>query len=101
MPDSAPSKARRERAESIAIQALGFFAQDPDRLGNFLAETGLGPDSLRDAAKQPAFLAGVLDHLMRDEAVLLAFALSANVEPNAIVRAHADLGGRSWERDIP
>jgi len=97
----ARNKGRRERAEAIAIQALGFLGQDPDRLGNFLAESGLGPESLREAAKQRDFLAGVLDHLMRDEALLLAFALSVDVEPPAIVRAHADLGGRNWERDVP
>ena len=38
----------RQAAEIVAIQALSFIAGDPERLGLFLAETGIGPDgSLR------------------------------------------------------
>ena len=64
----------RELAETVAIQALTFIAEEPERLGRFLALTGIGPESLRDAAREPNFLLGVLDHLAADEALLREFA---------------------------
>jgi hypothetical protein len=33
----------REVAEIVAVQALSFIAGDPERLGLFLAESGIGP----------------------------------------------------------
>jgi len=51
----------REVAEIVAVQALGFIAGDPERLGLFLAESGIGPETLRTAAANPQFLASVLD----------------------------------------
>jgi Protein of unknown function (DUF3572) len=91
----------RETAEIVAIQALSFVAGDAERLGQFLAETGIGPETLRSAAKDPGFLAGVLDFLLRNEAVLMAFADSSHLEPKIVVNARAALGGPSWERDVP
>ena len=43
----------REVAEIVAIQALSFVAGDPERLGLFLAQTGVGPETLRNAASEP------------------------------------------------
>ena len=40
----------REVAEIVAIQALSFIAGEPERLGLFLAESGIGPETLRNAA---------------------------------------------------
>jgi hypothetical protein len=91
----------REAAESLAIQALGFIAEEPERLGAFLAASGIGPDAIRDAAREPGFLGGVLDHMLGDESLLVAFADSAGLDPASIARARRALGGRQWERDIP
>jgi hypothetical protein len=77
----------KDAAESMAIEVLGFLAEDPARLYRFLALSGLGLDNLRAAAKEPGFLAAVLDHLASDEALLLAFAAKSTHEPSAIVRA--------------
>ncbi|HRK25590.1 MAG TPA: DUF3572 family protein, partial [Beijerinckiaceae bacterium] len=59
--------------EALAIDALGFIAGDAERLGRFLALTGLGPGTLRAAAADPAFLIRVLDYLAEDESALIAF----------------------------
>jgi hypothetical protein len=91
----------REIAESLAIQALSFMAGDPERLGRFLAVTGIGPDMIRKAAADPAFLAGVLDHVVADEPLLVAVAEHAGVAPQALERAQAVLNGRAWEREVP
>ena len=97
-----PKDARisKESGEKLAIVALGFLAQDPERLGAFLAVSGIGPEMIRRAAADPAFLAGVLDHVASDDSLLLAVAEHAGVRPEAVMRARAALSG-SYERDIP
>jgi hypothetical protein len=91
----------RESAEKLAISALGFLAQDPERLGQFLSVTGIGPDMIRKAAADPSFLAGVLDHVSGDESLLLAVAEHAGVRPQELERAQAALNGQRWEREMP
>ncbi len=75
-------------AETIAIAALAFLAQDGARLGRFLALTGLGPDELRENARQHVMLAAVLNHLLGDESLLLVFSSETGVVPEAIEPAH-------------
>ncbi len=82
-----------DSARSLAVSALSFIAADPDRLGRFLGITGLGPDNLRTAAGDPAFLGSVLDYLVADEALLVEFAADAGLKPETIARAHAALSG--------
>ena len=91
----------REVAEIVAIQALSFIAGDPERLGLFLAESGIGPETLRNAASDPQFLASVLDFVMRDDATVKAFAAASELHPTNIAAAHQALGDPKWERDVP
>ncbi len=84
----------------LAIQALAFIAEEPDRMGAFLAASGIAPDTIRSAARSPNFLAGVLEHMLADESLLLAFADRAGLDPAEIARARRALGGE-WERDLP
>jgi len=95
-----PSSNAREAAEMLAIQALGFIAEEPERLGVFLNATGLSVERLRESANAPGFLAGVLEHMLADESLLLAFATAAALDPAEVARARNALG-REWERDIP
>lgn len=90
----------RQVAEIVAVQALSFIAADPERLGQFLAETGIGPETLRSAAADPQFLAGVLDFLLRDDATVTAFAAASEHHPTTIAAARQALGD-AWERDVP
>jgi hypothetical protein len=91
----------REVAEIVAIQALTFVAGDPERLGLFLAESGLGPETLRTAAANPQFLASVLDFIMRDDATVKAFADATQLHPTNVAAARQVLGDPDWERDVP
>jgi hypothetical protein len=84
----------------LAIQALAFIAEENDRLSAFLAVTGLAPEQIRAAAREPGFLAGVLEHMLGDENLLIAFSQSAGIDPADISRASNALG-RRWERDLP
>jgi len=90
----------RETAEMLAIAALAFIAEEPERLNGFLSVTGIPLEGIREAAGQPGFLGGVLEHMLGDETLLLAFADSAGIDPDGIARARSALGGR-WERDVP
>ena len=96
-----PAQNPREVAEIVAVQALSFIAGDPERLGAFLAETGLGPTTLRTAASDPAFLKSVLEFVMRDDATVEAFAAASQLHPTNIAAARQVLGDPDWERDVP
>lgn len=91
----------RERAEGLAIQALTFIAADGERLGRFLAATGIGPTEIRTAAREPGFLMGVLEYMSSDDSLISAFAGESGLDPADIEKARAALAGRSWERDVP
>jgi hypothetical protein len=90
----------QEAAEGLAIQALTFIAGDGERLGRFLATSGIGPAQIRAAAQEPGFLIGVLDYLAGDERLLSAFAAETGNDPAHVGKALAALGGH-WEREIP
>lgn len=79
----------REEAETMALEALGWLAGDAERLGRFIADTGIGPDTLMRQANTPATMIAVLDHVLSDESMLLVFASSAGYEPEHITAAHA------------
>ncbi|MES2194510.1 MAG: DUF3572 domain-containing protein [Pseudomonadota bacterium] len=91
----------REVAEIVAVQALSFIAGEPERLGQFLAESGIGPETLRTAAADPRFLASVLDFIMRDDATVKAFASVSQLHPTNVAAAHQALNDPQWERDVP
>ena len=91
----------REVAEIVAVQALSFIAGEPERLGTFLAESGIGPETLRTAAADPRFLTSVLDFVMRDDATVKAFADASKLHPTNVAAARQVLGDPHWERDVP
>ncbi len=96
-----PVQNPREVAEIVAIQALSFVAADPERLGRFLAETGIGPETLRKSAADPRFLASVLDFVLSDDASVKAFAKASELHPTNVAAAREVLGDPKWERDVP
>jgi hypothetical protein len=77
----------RARAEVMAAEALGFLAGSPERLMRFLDVSGLRPDTLRVAAGEPGFLAGLMDYLVSDEELLVAFAGEIGATPESVMRA--------------
>ena len=91
----------KDAAEALAIQALTFIAGDGERLGHFLAATGIGPAQIRTASGEPGFLTGVLDYLVGDESLLASFAAETGFDPGDPAKALAVLGGGQWEREVP
>ncbi len=85
----------------LAIQALAFIADDQQSLARFLDITGIEVEQIRTAAREPGFLAGVIEHMLSDENLLVAFARSAAIDPAEVARAASVLRGGRWERDTP
>lgn len=88
-----PAAIAREEAETIGIRALAFVAGDPDLLPRFLSLTGIEASRIREAARQPGFLAGVLDFILAHEPTVLAFAAESGLEPAVIAAARRALPG--------
>ncbi|MCG8547388.1 MAG: DUF3572 domain-containing protein [Alphaproteobacteria bacterium] len=81
----------REQAEALALQALAYLAEDDERFRRFLLLTGTALADIRARAADPAFLSGVMDHLISDEPLLLSFAEQATLDPAAVVAARRSL----------
>lgn len=90
---AAATTATRTSAETLALQALAWIAAEPDRLAGLMATTGLWPDELRTRAADPAFLGGVLDFLLADEAHLIAFCTETDIAPELPARLRQALPG--------
>ena len=90
---------RAADAESVAIAALAFVAGDPELLPRFLAITGIEAQSIRQAASEPGFLAGVLNFVLAHEPTLLRFSEETGIEPARVAGAirHLPLGDDGYQ----
>ena len=92
-PGHHPFRLGLPEAETIALRALFFLLDEPDRADRFVALTGFTPDEIRGRVQDPVLLGCVLDHLLADEATLVAFAESEAIDPTLPGRARALLPG--------
>ncbi len=83
-------------AEILGLKALAFLAEDDARLGQFMTLTGISADVLRTSAGSADVLQAVLEHLSRDEALLLVFAETTSLAPEDIASALYVLGGSTY-----
>jgi hypothetical protein len=92
----------RGDAEAVAVRALGFVAGDPELLPRFLAITGIEAGSIRRAAAEPGFLAGVLQFVLANEPTLMRFCEETGTPPAAVGMALKVLpqGDDSYDRSI-
>jgi hypothetical protein len=93
MPRLSPIAGDRDEAERTAVAALAFLAGRPDDLGRFLSLSGIEPAAIRKSAGEPGFLSGVIDFLLGDETLLLAFAAEAGVRPERVAGLRPALDG--------
>ena len=84
---------RQDSAQTLALQALGWLATQDEAFDSFLGASGLGVDDLRARAAEPEMMGAVLDFLLSDEALLVAFCAEAGVPPDAPMQARAALPG--------
>ncbi|WP_246102534.1 DUF3572 domain-containing protein [Methylobacterium terricola] len=79
-------------AEALGARVFGYVTGDPGRLLRFMESAGLTPDALRQAADGPDLIAGLLDHVVADEELLVACASALEVPPERITQAWRRLG---------
>ena len=87
-----------ERAETIALQALGWLAGDDDLCSTFLGATGASLDEMRQRATEPAFLASVLGFLTINDDWIIGFCDMVGLSYDQPLRAlHALPGAEQVE----
>ncbi|WP_430463449.1 DUF3572 domain-containing protein [Tabrizicola sp.] len=85
----------QETAEMLALQALGWLLGQPEELGGFLAASGAATDDLARLARDPLFLAALVDYLLETDARVLACTSDLGLPPTALGEARQGLpGGR-------
>jgi hypothetical protein len=89
--------ANQEAAEALALQALAYVIEDPERAARFLQVTGMAGTDLAAELGNPAFLGGVLDFVLEDDTRLEGAAAAADLPPEAVRIARRQLPGLTTE----
>ena len=82
-----------DQAETLALQALGHVASDPDLGAAFMGANDLTAADLRRGARDPVFLASVLDFLCQRDDWVIAFCDAAGWPYEAPLMARHTLPG--------
>ncbi|HET9512069.1 MAG TPA: DUF3572 domain-containing protein [Sphingomonas sp.] len=77
--------------DTLALRALVWTLEQPDRAVRLLDLTGLDPQTLRTSAGSPATLAAALQFLENHEADLVACADALGCRPTDLVRSRERL----------
>jgi len=82
-----------ERAETIALQALGWLAGNDDLCPIFLGASGASLQDMRDRATDPQFLSSVLEFLTLNDDWIISFCDFAGLSYDLPLRARHALPG--------
>lgn len=82
-----------EQAEILALKALAFLAADTELMDRFALLSGMAPNDIVARAGDGEVLAGVMDFLLSDEAVLTDFCAAHDIDPEHPARARQNLLG--------
>ena len=80
-----------ERAEILALEALGWLAGQPEDMQAFLNLSGIDVAALRDSAGTPEVGAALLDFLLGNESLMLRFCEDMQIDPRQMQAARAAL----------
>jgi hypothetical protein len=87
-----PKHSGPENAEILGLEALTWLVCDQPGLDRFLAASGVDGAELREAAGSPGLTIAILDFLLANEDLLLAFCESSGTKPAGLHRARHALG---------
>ena len=76
-----------QSSEALALRAMGFIRARPAAREDFLSSFGLTTADLDRRPVRPEHLAAALDFLIANEAMLLAFAETLSLAPDAAYEA--------------
>ena len=82
-----------DRAEVLALEGLGWLAGQEDGIGRFLSHAGIDAATLREAAGSSGMNVAVLDFLLGQEELLVAFCEAAGISAKEVHLARHVLGG--------
>lgn len=85
-------------AQIIALNALGWLAEQPDDMQAFLSQAGLEASELSSLASEGPFLAGLMAFLTSSDERILGAAAAQGIAPERFARAGVVLNGelRHW-----
>ena len=75
----------------LADLCLGYLAENPEQLGEFMVQTGTSPDSLRKSVGSDMLGRGLIDYFAQNEALLLALCANSRISPDSFMRVWAKL----------
>ncbi|MEM6276126.1 MAG: DUF3572 domain-containing protein [Pseudomonadota bacterium] len=84
---------KQERAETMALTALGWLASHDDLMPVFMSSTGATLDDLRARAGDAEFLGSVLDFILMDDAWVVELCDSQSWKYEDLASARAALPG--------
>ena len=70
---------------------LGYLAENPTQLAEFMGVTGYSPAALRRVAGTPELDSGLIDYFAQNEPLLLALCANSNFRPDDFMRVWAKL----------
>lgn len=84
---------QQDRAEEIALAALGWLAGHDELLPVFLGASGASLADLRAGATDPVFLGSVLDFILMDDAWVIACCEAGGMASETLMLARQSLPG--------
>ena len=81
------------QAESVAAEAFGFLAAEPEYFSRFSAVTGLDIGDIAEISGSRGFLAAVLEYVVGDESLLLSFCENHGYQPEVVGQSSLLLAG--------
>ena len=84
----------RERAETIALQALAWIAADEELLPQLAGATGADVSEAKERVQDPAFLAGILEFLTLEDRWIRRFCDDRGLPYEAPLQALMALPGQ-------
>jgi len=73
-------------AAQLAELCLGYLAEHPEQLGEFMVQTGYSPDQLRKAVGGDQLARGLIDYFAQNEPLLLALCANSAIAPESFMR---------------
>ena len=78
-------------SHALGEMCLGYLAENPAQLAEFMGLTGYSPNALRKVAGTPELDSGLIDYFAQNEALLLALCAESGRKPEAVMRVWARL----------